>query len=464
VFVGITMAAGKGNWSSWAGWLALVVLLAGGILMNTSPAGAQSAGSQTQPSQAQPSQDADLPDAPTVQPASPDTAAPPPRPPEEKKAPVERNPWTNQPVTPASSAPADQPAPETSAPPKMPPVKTIPPGSSTKQEASGGDQLYKLKVTTTFVQVPVTVKDRDGRRVDGLLSTDFSVKENGVVQKLTFFTADPFALSVAVVLDLGMSDSAVQKVNQTFPALVGAFAPYDEVALYTYSSTVSQVSDFSAPTPKVAALLNQMKTVRGGSNGPPVLGGPLAPNGPVINNIPVGSPTEPVYTPQKEAHVLNDAILRAALDLSKRERTRRKIIFVISSGKEFGSKAGYKDVLRLLLSNEIEVRAVAVESAALPLYGKLERLHLPTQGYGNILPKYASATGGAQYAELSRSAIEDIYAQVMSEARNQYTLGYTPTRPKTPTVAGYREIEVLVAKPDLKVTAKAGYYPAPLPR
>jgi len=172
-----------------------------------------------------------------------------------------------------------------------------------------------------------------------------------------------------------------------------------------------------------------------------------------------------VNTPPKEAHVLNDAILKAALALSKRDRTRRKIIFVISDGRESGSKASYSDVLRLLLSNEIEVKAVAVESAALPIYGKIERLHLPGQGYGNLLPKYTSATGGGSpYNELSRSAIEDIYAQAMSEARNQYTLGYTPARPKTPTTAAYRNIEVLVDRPGLKISAKDGYYPAPAAR
>jgi VWFA-related protein len=381
--------------------------------------------------------------------------------PRRKPAPVERNPWTNQPIHKTETEPGTEPSEGTPAnpAPTMPPVKTIPPRAGSKEGPTGQDELYRLKVSTSFVQVPVTVKDRDGRMVDGLLSTDFTVKENGLPQKLSFFTADPFALSVAIVLDLGMPDTAVQKVNQTFPALVGAFAPYDEVSLYTYSSTVSQVADFSAPTQKLTALLNQMKTERGHNNGPPVLGGPLAPNGPVINNIPVGSPTEPVYTPPKEAHVLNDAILRAALDLSKRDRTRRKIIFVISDGREYGSQASYRDVLRLLLTNELEVRAVAVESAALPLYGKIERLHLPHEGYGNLLPKYASATGGGESNELSRSAIEDIYAQIMSEARNQYTLGYTPARPKTPTAAPYREIEVLVHRPNLKVTAKAGYYP-----
>jgi len=348
----------------------------------------------------------------------------------------------------------------------MPPVKTLPPGTSTKQGPNGQEQLKPLiTVHANFVQVPVTVKNRDGRMVEGLLPSDFSLYENNVKQKLTFFTADPFALSVAIVLDLGMPDAALQEVNRTFPALIGAFAPYDNIALYTYSSTVSQVSDFMQPTRRLTLLFDQMKTVRGRDNGVPVLSGPLAPNGPVINNIPLGSPTEPVYTPPKEAHVLNDAILRAALDLRKQDRTRRKIIFVISDGREYGSKASYSDVLRLLLSNEIQVRAVAVSSGSLPVYNKLERLRLPKQGYGDILPKYTWATGGgAPFDKLSRNAIEETYAQAMSEARNQYTLGYVPTKPKTLTASAKREIEVRVDHPGLKVEAKDGYYPAPAAR
>jgi VWFA-related protein len=414
--------------------------------------------------QTAPPQQQGIPDAPSaVQPPAP-APEPPPIPKPEEKKPVERDPWTNQPIyKPATAEPGagTSPAPVegTSATPAMPPVKTVPPGSSTKQGPNAQEQLYTFTVHPAFVQIPVTVKDRNGRVVDGLLSTDFSVKENGTVQKLSFFTADPFALSVAIVLDLGMPDAAVQKVNETFPALVGAFAPYDEVALYTYSSTVSEVTDFAGASQKLTALLNQMKTERGRNNGVAILNGPLAQNGPMINGIPLGSPTEPVNTPTREAHVLNDAILQAALNLRRRDRTRRKIIFVISDGRESGSKASYNDVKKVLLTNEIQVQAVAVGSAALPVYDKIERIHLPLQGYDNLLPKYASATGGGEYPELSRNSIEDMYAQVMSEARNQYTLGYTPTAPKTPTAVAYRDIEVVVHKPGLKVTAKAGYYP-----
>ncbi len=346
-------------------------LVATWLMMNAAQAMAQSSANQPQNTQTQTSPD-NIPDAPSVQPSAA-TPEPPPIPKPEEKKPVERDPWTNQPINkPAAesggasgSRPSSSASDETSPPPPMPPVKTVPPGTAAKTQAAQ-QQLYTLVVHTNFVQLPVTVKDRNGRPVDGLLSTDFSVLENGTKQKLTFFTADPLPLSVAIVLDLGMPDAAVQKVNQTFSALVGAFAPYDEVALYTYSSTVSEVSDFSGATQKLSALLNQMKTVRGHENGVPVLGGPLAQSGPIINGVPVDSPTAPVATPPKEAHVLNDAILQAAIDLSKRERARRKIIFVISDGREYGSKASYNDVKRVLLSNEIQVKAVAVENGALP--------------------------------------------------------------------------------------------------
>jgi VWFA-related protein len=464
VLVSRETAAGYNKRGSVENWLA-AALLFGFLCANvpamqsqssdTQPPSGQGQPSQNQPSQSQPSQNANIPDAPSVQPSAAAPEPPPIPKPEEKKQ-VERDPWTNQPINkPAPAQPGTEPA---SAPPPMPPVKTLPPGTAPKPSAQ--EQLYTFVIHSSFVQVPVTVKDHDGRTVDGLLSTDFTVKENGTVQKLSFFTSDPFALSVAIVLDLGMPDATVQKVNQTFPALVGSFAPYDEVALYTYSSTVSEVSDFAAPTQKLATLLDRMKTEPGQPNGVPVLSGPLAPNGPIINGVPVGSPTEPVYTPEKEAHVLNDAILRAALDLSKRERTRRKIIFVISDGRESGSNAAYRDVIKVLQTHEIEVKAVAVGNSALPIYDKIERLHLPGQGYDNLLPKYTRATGGGEpYAELSRSAIQDIYAQAMSEARNQYTLGYTPTRPKTPTASACRDIEVLVSRPNLNVYAKPTYCP-----
>jgi VWFA-related protein len=159
--------------------------------------------------------------------------------------------------------------------------------------------------------------------------------------------------------------------------------------------------------------------------------------------------------------VLNDAILRAALDLSKRDRTRRKVIFVISDGRDLGSRASYRDVLKVLETHGIQVKAVVVDTGALPGYRQLEKLHhLPGQGYSNILPKYVSATGGGNvFSELSRNAMEQAYAQVTSEVRNQYTLAYIPQQ--ATSGSAYRNIEVLVDKKGLNIYTKAGYYAIP---
>ena len=353
-----------------------------------------------------------------------------------------------------------------SAPPPMPPIKTVPAGSVPKDVETGQDVGYTIRSFPTLVMVPVTVKDSEGRLVGGLRPKDFTVLENGQVQKLTFFTSDPFALSAAVIIDTGMPDVGLKKVQDTLSALQGAFSQFDEVAIYTYSSTVGRDSDFDGSGKRLTAVLNEVKAYSGENNGPPVTSGPLGPQGPVINGIPMGSPVDPVSTPPKVAHVLNDAILLAARDLSKRPRDRRKIIFIISDGREQGSVASYKDTLKVLLTQNITVYAVGVEGAAIPIYDRLQRIHLPKtnglMGYSDILPKYVNATGGGTvYSELTQADIERAYASALGEARYQYTLGYAPKS----NVGGYKDIDVQVhGHPGVKVYAKTGYYPLPTPR
>ena len=365
---------------------------------------------------------------------------------------------------PPRSAP-DLPAQDTSqTPPPMPPIKTVPAGSVPKDKDSGQDLNYTIKVYPNLVQVPVTVKDADGRMVNGLLPRDFTVLENGQKQQLRFFSSDPISLSAAVVIDLGMPDEGVRKVQQTLSALQGAFTGYDELAIYTYSTTAGRVSDYGTVGKQLTAVLNQVKSYTGTNNGPPVTSGPLGPQGPIINGMPVDQPVMPVSTPPRVAHVLNDAILLAARDLAKRDRERRKIIFVISDGRELGSVASYKDTLKVLQTQQITVYAIGLESAATPVYGKIQHIHLPKStallGYSDILPKYVSATGGGTvYNEITSAAIERAYTAALGDARNQYTLAYS-----TKGIAGYREIEVRVRCRDCKVYAKQGYYPLPAPR
>jgi VWFA-related protein len=428
------------------------------------------AGAQTQP-ESQNKPDQSIPDAPsTVQPPKPAPAAP------ESPSPGSQNSeGQSVPTEPPQELPANQAPPRdgttagTSQTPTAPPVnvKTVPEGGATKQNASGQDEFFKFSTTTNEVMIPVTVRGESGELVNGLLPKDFTVKEDGKKQTLKYFTSDPFALSTAIILDLGMKDVDVQRVNHTFTALQSVFSEFDEVSIYAYSNTVSRLLSWEAAGQKLSDALASVANVRGRNNGPPVTSGPLGPQGPTINNMPVDAAAPTVYTAQQEAHVLNDAILKAALDLGKRDKSRRKVIFVVSDGREYRSDASYRDVLRVLLSNNIILYGVGVGGSAIPGYNKVEKLHIPRFGYSDILPKYVNATGGEVSNELTRTGIEDAYARLIGYARNQYTLGYVT---QAPTSGAYRSIEVLVDRPSCKrssirpcvdLTAKDGYYAAP---
>jgi VWFA-related protein len=365
-------------------------------------------------------------------------------------------PFPNAPPAPKTGPATTQPVPNDNPQPAPPPfsVKTVPPGSV----PSTPNDEYKIITNVNEVLVPVRVRDGAGHLVPGLTRKDFTVYENGAPQQIRLFTSDPFPLSVAVVLDANLSDATMRKVRETLPALVGAFSEYDEAGIFTYGNSVQRQLDFTASSEQMSQALRRAGQ-HGRTNGPPVVTGPMtAGPSPSINGIPYNPSTPHVSNVHRESSVLNDAILAAANALSTRPRDRRKVIFVISDGLEDGSAASYSDVLRVLLSNDVSVYAIAVDAGAIPGYKTLGKVHIPLMGYGNILPKYASATAGEVYPEFTQDAIESAYARVTNEARNQYTISYAM---KNPEAGNYRSIEVRVDRPDLDVRAKDGYYPLP---
>jgi VWFA-related protein len=343
-------------------------------------------------------------------------------------------------------------------PPPKPEITTVPAGRAPRGPTNPQDQLYTYTTNVNFVVVPVTVKDDSGHLVPGLLTRDFSVYENGVKQQIKFFTSDPFPLSAAVIIDTGVPSVAFRKVKESLSALEGAFSQFDEVSLYTYSNVVQRMLDFTAINKKVDGTLAMLRdSEEGETGGVPFTGGPLN-SRPTINGLPVDQGAMAQLPPPRMSHVLNDALLEAAVDLSKRKRDRRKVIFIISDGREWQSTASYREVLQFLLTHNISVYAVAVSGSAIPGYSTAEKLHVPGLGRSNILPKYAAATGGQVYPAFTRKTLEQAYSELTREARNQYTLGYTT---KATLSSGYRDIEVRVDRPNLKVTAKYGYYPLP---
>lgn len=322
-----------------------------------------------------------------------------------------------------------------------------------------------IRTYTTYVEVPVTVKDSKGKQVAGLTWRDFKVYENGTYEPLKVFSVDPMPLSIAFVIDQSVTKDVMSKVNDSLNAIQGALTPYDEVAVFSYSNGAQERTGFtgaqSARLPAVLALTKASGTeMLIPENDGPFASCNIRVNGNCADpNIQAGRSAgdSTFITIPKEIHTLNDAILAAAKDLSNRPKERRRIIFVVSDGKEYGSKAKYRDVLRYLETNNIGVYGTLVGDSARWGEGYLSKFHLPFTMYDNILAKYTFATGGTLDAENGVNGMETSYQRIAEEARTQYTLVYASHEPMLDDK--YRKIDVRVDRPGLDVIAKLGYYP-----
>jgi VWFA-related protein len=367
------------------------------------------------------------------------------------QAPQDQNSTATQPPPAAGNQPAGQDQVE-QAPPEVP--------------ANGELQknITRFVTRVNYVVVPVTVLDKKHQQVAGLTWRDFEIYENNVRQRIDMFSADPYPLSVALVIDQSLQKDTMKKVNDSLSAIQGGFTPYDEIAVFTYADGVNNPTDFTAAlSARLPAVLEKSKKP-GEDLGPPITSGPLA-SGPRINNIDV----DPNLSPQrgnsgflvypKEIHTLNDAILAAGKALSTRPQGTRRIIYVISDGKESRSKANYGEVVHYLERNQIAVYGTLVGDSATWGVGYLDRFKIPLLPLSpdNILPKYVNDTGGHLYSEFSTNGIERSFAELAVLARTQYTLGYYSHVPVTDS--RYRTLDVRVKRADLDVVAKRGYYP-----
>ena len=319
------------------------------------------------------------------------------------------------------------------------------------------------RTNVNLVEIPFIVKDSKGQLVPGIPAREVSIYENNVRQHMSIFTTDPFPLSVALVIDQSVTYDTMEKINASIAALQGAFTPYDEVAVFTYSNGVKQQTALTAAQgPRLGVILDRSK----GKGREPVqmMGGPLSnsinKNGSAIDSNTSGKPGNRTFDqPEKEFHTLNDAILAAARETARAGKGRRRIVYIISDGKESGSTAKEKDVIKYCQGNNVSVWGTLVGDSAIYGLGFLDRIHIPLMMRDNALPRYIGATGGQLDSEFLRKGIEASFGKITAEARNQYTIGYYSHEPMLD--GKYRKVDVHVSRPNLTIFAKDGYYPRP---
>ena len=317
------------------------------------------------------------------------------------------------------------------------------------------DSQSILKINVNYVFLPVTVKDGDGHLVPDLTRGEFRIFDDSVEQRLEFFSAEAFPLSVVVLLDNDLKTKDAEQVESSLSAILAGLSSNDEAFVCRFDSNFHPGKGFTRDQDK---LLTELHRTRLSTDRPDVAGpdpgGPYS--GPTINGQSAVSPGAPpiaastVIIGEKSTKALDDAVYEASQLLKDRGRDRRKMIFLISDGENGKTNHyTYDNTVKELLRYGVSVYSLGVGG------GFYERKF-------SRLQSYAHDTGGDVFYAAKRNSLESLYSRVTEQARNQYTLGYNPRG--NDKAKDYHTVEVRVRREGLSILTREGYYSVTGPR
>jgi len=142
---------------------------------------------------------------------------------------------------------------------------------------------------------------------------------------------------------------------------------------------------------------------------------------------------------------LNDAIFKAAGDLSNRPEKRRAIIVLSDGADTFSKKSSDKALKAAMAAN---VMIYTVDMSEKDISG--ERV----QDRG-VLKNFAEKSGGRFVETPGGAALRDAFTRIVNELGTQYTLSYQPADTKRD--GKWHTIEIRVARPNLTIRTRKGY-------
>ena len=125
------------------------------------------------------------------------------------------------------------------------------------------DEDEIIKVDTTLVTIPVSVRDRDGRYMPNLAKEDFRVYEDNVEQRVEYFATTEQPFTVALILDTsGSTRFRIDEIQDAASAFVGELRPADRVMIVSFDDEVRVLSE---PTGDRNRLRSAIRSTRQGN-------------------------------------------------------------------------------------------------------------------------------------------------------------------------------------------------------
>ena len=276
-------------------------------------------------------------------------------------------------------------------------------------------QQPSFRVDVRLVRVLTTVKDAHGQLIGSLTRDDFQIFDNGVPQQLRVFehhTEQP--LSITVMIDTSASTGIdlkyeVDSVNRFFRALFREGNPDDAAALVAFNWETILLTDF---THNLDRLERGLRGIRG-----------------------------------EGGTSLYDSLYLAAGRLEGREG--RHVMIVVTDGGDTTSSKTFHDALRAAQMCDAVLYPVLV----VPIANDAGR----NTGGEHALATLAQNTGGRVFAPEGGDELDAAFLEIIGDLRTQYLLGYYP-RNVPVTKEPFHRIEIKLRRPDLRVSARSGYY------
>jgi len=269
-----------------------------------------------------------------------------------------------------------------------------------------------IRASVDVVNVLCTVRERRGNYLTDLKMEDFEISEDGVRQRVQFFSnetgEDAQPMTVVLLMDTSGSvkdklafeqEAANEFLRQTLRK------NRDLAAVVQFDSEVSLIQDF---TYDYEVLENAILSIRAGGS-----------------------------------TKLYDAIWVSVNELLRHEVGRRMLV-ILSDGADTQSVTRDDEALKIAQEHDVVIYGLGVRSGRFDSdFGKLKR--------------FAEGTGGLFFdSKVDLEKLREAFMRINRGIKNQYALGYVSANPRRD--GSFREIKVRMKRSGLNVTHRKGYY------
>jgi Ca-activated chloride channel family protein len=279
-------------------------------------------------------------------------------------------------------------------------------------QASTDSGVFVFKKEVEEVVLHATVMDDKNHLVTTLDKSAFSVFENNQAQTIASFRHEDVPVAMGIVIDnSGSMREKRDKVNRAALNLVRSSNPQDQVFVVNFNDEYYLDQEFTSNINKLREALEKVEA-RGGT-------------------------------------ALYDAIVASSVYMKDHAKLQKKVLFVVTDGEDNASRESLEETVRRLQ----EENGPTVYAIGLLGEEKARRAR-------RALETIAQRTGGISFFPRTLDEVDAISSSVAHDIRNQYTIGYKPSTPKS--VGGYRAIRVEAKSKGfgkLVVRTRSGYYP-----